>query len=119
MAAKVAISNVVIWAAGSIGLAVINGGGVAFGYFIGYTLGSINLAWLYLVARKGARKPPHKAGRYVAAHYYVRFIANAIIFGTLISKGVLNPWPSLAGLSAAIFTTVGVMAFLTIEEVLQ
>lgn len=82
----------------------------------GYILGVVNVFWLLRIARRGVLMEAEKAGRFVTFSYFVRFAITTAVLGMLISTGMLSPWPMLAGLSGAIFTTIGVLFFIAREE---
>lgn len=86
------------------------------GFAAGFLIGAMNIYWLLRIARKGILMNPEKAGRLIAISYHVRFAAVALAFGLLITKGLLSPWPMLAGLTVSVFTTICTMIFLAREE---
>lgn len=90
-------------------LALLMKNSIAIGFAVGYIIGVINALWLFRTAAKGITLKPVKAGRHVAVHYYLRFFATAAAFGALIYFRLLNPWAPVAGLSAALLATAGVM----------
>ncbi|MBI5643468.1 MAG: ATP synthase subunit I [Deltaproteobacteria bacterium] len=89
----------------------------AAGFAAGLLLGVINVLWLMRIAAKGVRLDSLRAGRLVARSYYLRFAATALILAIIVSRGLLNPLPLLAGLTGSILTTLGVMIFFALEEV--
>lgn len=100
--------NVVAGAIGTGVTALVNGS-LAPDFAAGYIMGVANLVWLFIIARRAMSKGVHFAGRMVARNYYIRFLLTAVILILLISKGIMNPVPMVAGLSTAIFVSIGAM----------
>ncbi len=91
------------------GITALVSGSLAPGYALGYIMGVVNLVWLYIVAKRAMGRSAELAGRMVARNYYTRFLLTAVILILLISKGIMEPWPIVAGLSTAIFVSIGAM----------
>ncbi len=100
--------NIVAGALGTGVTALINGT-LAPDFAAGYLMGVVNLVWLFIIARRAMGRDVHSAGRMVARNYYIRFLLTAVILILLISKGIMAPWPMVAGLSTAIFVSIGAM----------
>ncbi|MBI5644460.1 MAG: ATP synthase subunit I [Deltaproteobacteria bacterium] len=92
---------------------------LAPGFITGFVLGGVNALLLLKIARKGVRMAPDKAGRFVTVSYFVRFILTAVILSILVYRGFLTPWPLLAGITASIFTTIGVLIGIARKEASQ
>lgn len=86
------------------------------GFIAGFSIGLINALWMLRIARKGIRMHPEKAGSFVTRSYFLRFAAVALVFSALIAKGVLSPWPLLAGFTGSIIMTVIAMILAAREE---
>src|SRR4030066_543145 len=67
------------------------------GFAAGFAIGALNIFWLLRIARRGVRMSPEKAGRFVTMAYPVRFALVAALFALFIVKGMLSPWPLVAG----------------------
>ncbi|MBE9527707.1 MAG: ATP synthase subunit I [Proteobacteria bacterium] len=100
--------NIVAGALGTGVTAIINST-LAPDFAVGYLMGVANLVWLFIIARRAMGKGVHFAGRMVARNYYIRFLLTAVILILLISKGIMEPWPMVAGLTTAIFVSIGAM----------
>ena len=96
-------------------LAVVNSS-IVPGFASGFLIGTVSMLWLIRIARRGMRMAPEKVERFVKAAYHLRFAAVAALFAVLIAKGILSPWPLVAGLTGSIATTVGTMIYLAKEE---
>lgn len=116
-AQKAVLYNSLAAALGTLVVASINGD-AAFGFAVGYAIGVINLIWLSRIARKGALMEPERASRFVAVRYYIRFLTTAAVFAGLLYFKILNPWSPVMGLTASVFTTIGLLIMLAREEVL-
>lgn len=90
---------------------------LATGFAVGYIIGVVNLLWLLRIARRAVAMAPHRAQRFVARHYFMRFAATALVLGVLISKRYIEPWPPVGGLTLCVLTTIGVMLYSAKEEV--
>lgn len=116
LAYRIGIGNLVTGLAGVL-IALSFGAMNSLGFAAGFALGLINVFWLMRIAKKGVLLEAARAGRLVARSYYLRFAATALVLALLISRSIVSPLPLLAGLSSAIFTTLGVMIFSAFEEV--
>ncbi len=98
-------------AAGAVGTGVtaLVDGSLAPDFAAGYLMGVLNLVWLFIIARRAMRLPAFAAGRIVARNYYIRFLLTAVVLILLITRGIMEPWPMVAGLSTAIFVSIGAM----------
>lgn len=85
----------------------------------GFVIGSIDILWLLRIARRGITLDADRAARSVTRGYYLRFGATIAAFALLISKGIISPWPLVAGFSAALFSVIGVMIYTAREEILK
>ncbi len=86
------------------------------GFAAGFTIGALNIFWLLRIARRGVKMTPEKAGRFVTVAYPVRFALVAALFALFIVKGMLSPWPLVAGFSLSIITAVCTMIYFAREE---
>lgn len=86
------------------------------GFAAGFAIGALNIYWLLRIARRGVRMSPEKAGRFVTMAYPVRFALVAALFALFIVKGMLSPWPLVAGFALSIVTTVCTMIYFAREE---
>lgn len=86
------------------------------GFAAGFTIGALNIYWLLRIARKGVRMSPEKAGRFVTMAYPVRFALVAALFALFIVKGLMSPWPLVAGFTLSIITAVCTMIYFAREE---
>ncbi|MBI5889023.1 MAG: ATP synthase subunit I [Deltaproteobacteria bacterium] len=96
---------------GGTAIALLMKNSIAIGFAVGYIIGVINALWLFRTAAKGVTLKPVKAGRHVAFHYYLRFFTTAAALGMLIYFRLLSPWSPVAGLSAALLVSAGVMIY--------
>lgn len=105
-------------AASAIGASVLLtvGAQEALGFLTGCLIGGLNLLWMARIARRGLGMEAHRAARYVAMRYYLRFVLTAGVLALLIKEGYVAPWPPAAGLTTIIFATVGVLIFSLKEE---
>lgn len=115
LALRILFFNLLTGAIG-FGLASMYWQGRAGGFATGLIIGLVNVFWLLLIARKGVSFEQRRAGRMIARSYYLRFAATAALLALLISRGFVGPIPLVIGLSAAIFTTLGVMISFAFEE---
>lgn len=115
LALRILFFNLLTGGAG-FGLASMYWQGRAVGFAAGFAIGLVNVFWLLRIARKGVTFEPGRAGRMVARSYYLRFAATSALLALLISRGLVGPIPLVIGLSAAIFTTLGVMISFAFEE---
>jgi len=116
ISAKVLLTNLAACAVLSGVLLVVANSSIVPGFASGFLIGAISMLWLIRIARRGMRMPPEKVERFVKAAYHLRFAAVAALFAVLIAKGILSPWPLVAGLTGSIATTVGTMIYLAKEE---
>jgi hypothetical protein len=86
------------------------------GFAAGFTIGALNIFWLLRIARRGVKMTPEKAGRFVTMAYPIRFALVAALFALFIVKGMLSPWPLVAGFSLSILTAVCTMIYFAREE---
>lgn len=86
------------------------------GFVAGFTIGALNIYWLLRIARRGVRMSPEKAGRFVTMAYPVRFALVAALFALFIVKGLMSPWPLVAGFTLSIITAVCTMIYFAREE---
>jgi len=112
---RILFVNVLVCAIGA-GLALTYWQGRSAGFAAGFAIGLANVFWLLRIARKGVACEPGRAGRMVARSYYLRFAATAALLAFLISRGLVGPIPLVIGLSASIFTTLGVLISFAFEE---
>ncbi|MBI5588248.1 MAG: ATP synthase subunit I [Deltaproteobacteria bacterium] len=117
-ALKVGLLNAAVGLLGS-GVLLVLKSSLAPGFAAGFMLGGVNALLLLKIARKGVGMPADKAGRYVTVSYFVRFILTAVILALLIYRGFLTPWPLLAGITASLFTTIGVLIGIARKEASQ
>lgn len=117
-ALKIGLLNAAAGLLGSGALLVLKSS-LAPGFAAGFLLGGVNALLLLKIAGKGVRMPADKAGRYVTVSYFARFLLTAVILALLIYRGFLTPWPLLAGITASIFTTIGVLIGIARKEASQ
>ncbi len=86
------------------------------GFAAGFAIGALNIHWLLRIARRGVRMTPEKAGRFVTVAYPARFAVVAALFALFIVKGMLSPWPLVAGFGASIAAAVCTMVYFAREE---
>lgn len=86
------------------------------GFATGFTIGALNIYWLLRIARRGVKMSPEKAGRFVTMAYPVRFALVAALFALFIVKGLMSPWPLVAGFTLSIITAVCTMIYFAREE---
>lgn len=116
ISAKVLLANLASCVVLSGVLLAVANGPVVPGFAAGFLIGSISMLWLIRIARRGMSMDPEKVERFVKAAYHLRFAAVAALFAVLIAKGILSPWPLVAGLTGSIATTVCTMIYLAKEE---
>ncbi len=116
ISAKVFFINLAACAVFSGVLLVVAKSSIVPGFASGFLIGSVSMLWLIRIARRGMRMDPEKVERFVKAAYHLRFAAVAALFAVLIAKGILSPWPLVAGLTGSIATTVCTMIYLAKEE---
>jgi hypothetical protein len=86
------------------------------GFAAGFTIGALNTYWLLRIARRGVKMSPEKAGRFVTMAYPIRFALVAALFALFIVKGLMSPWPLVAGFTLSIITAVCTMIYFAREE---
>ncbi len=118
VALKVGLLNAAVGLLGT-GAALLLKSSLAPGFAVGFILGGVNALLLLKIARKGVLMDADKAGRFVTVSYFVRFAFTAVILALLIYRGFLTPWPLLAGITASIFTTIGVLIGIARKEASQ
>lgn len=92
---------------------------IALALAAGFVVGSINVLWLLRIARRGVTLDADRAARSVKRGYYLRFGATVAAFAVIISKGIISPWPLVAGFSLALFSVIGVMIYTAREEIFK
>ncbi|MCC6502798.1 MAG: ATP synthase subunit I [Deltaproteobacteria bacterium] len=86
------------------------------GFAAGFATGALNIHWLLKIARRSVTMSPEKAGRFVTLAYPVRFALVAALFALFIVKGLISPWPLVAGFALSIATAVCTMIYFAREE---
>lgn len=115
---KVGICNAAAGLVGT-GAALLLKSSAAPGFAVGFILGGINALLLLKIAGKGVSMPAEKAGRFVTISYIARFTLTAVVVALIIYRGFVEPWPLLAGITASVFTTVGVLIGIARKEASQ
>lgn len=110
--------NLIAGAAGVVASLAL-GSPTALALAAGFVVGSIDVLWLLRIATRGVRLEADRAARSVVRGYYLRFGATIAAFALLISKGIISPWPLVAGFSAALFSVIGVMIYTAREEIFK
>ncbi len=110
--------NLIAGAAG-VAASLALGNPTAIALATGFVVGSIDVLWLLRIAAKGVSLEADRAAASVRRGYYLRFGATVAAFALLISKGVISPWPLVAGFSLALFSVIGVMIYTAREEIFK
>jgi hypothetical protein len=115
ISSRVALMNAAVCAAIA-GLLAFFDSSIVPGFAAGFAIGALNIFWLLRIARRGVRMSPEKAGRFVTMAYPVRVALVAALFALFIVKGLLSPWPLVAGFALSIVTAVCTMIYFAREE---
>ncbi|MBI2400732.1 MAG: ATP synthase subunit I [Deltaproteobacteria bacterium] len=115
ISSRLALVNVSACAAVA-GILVFFDSSIVPGFAAGFTIGALNIYWLLRIARRGVRMSPEKAGRFVTMAYPIRFALVAALFALFIVKGLMSPWPLVAGFTLSIITAVCTMIYFAREE---
>lgn len=116
ISARVLMINLAVCAVLSGALLAFSKTGLVPGFAAGFLVGTLSIMWLMRMVRKTMRMSPERVERFVKFSYQVRLICVAALLALLTSRGMLALWPMLAGLTAAIFTTICTMVYLAKEE---
>ncbi|OGP19925.1 MAG: hypothetical protein A2054_09160 [Deltaproteobacteria bacterium GWA2_55_10] len=116
ISARVLITNLAVCAVFSGALLALSKTGLVPSFAAGFLVGTLSIMWLMKMVRKSMRMSPERVERFVKFSYQVRLICIAALLALLTSRGKLELWPMLAGLTAAIFTTICTMVYLAKEE---
>jgi len=84
---------------------LLAGGRLALGLLAGGGLAIINLYWLGLTIKRGITLPVTRAKRFVAMRYYIRFILTVIVISLLVTRGMVEPIPLIAGFTVVLSNT--------------
>lgn len=84
---------------------LLAGGRLALGLLAGGGLAIINLYWLGLTIKRGITLPVTRAKRFVAMRYYIRFILTVIVISLLVTTGIVEPIPLIAGFTVVLSNT--------------
>lgn len=82
------------------------GGRLALGLLAGGGLAIINLYWLGLTIKRGITLPASRAKRFVAMRYYIRFILTVTVISLLVTRGIVEPIPLIAGFTVVLSNTL-------------
>ncbi|HEY4705986.1 MAG TPA: ATP synthase subunit I [Thermodesulfobacteriota bacterium] len=90
--------------------------GLVPGFAAGFLVGILSIMWLMRMVRKSMRMSPERVERFVKFSYQLRLICVGALLALIASRGMIEIWPMIAGLTAAIFTTICTMVYLAKEE---
>lgn len=102
---RILARSVLVFVVFIISAGLLAGGRLAVGLLAGGGLAIINLYWLGLTIKRGITLPVSRAKRFVAMRYYIRFILTVTVISLLVTRGVVEPIPLIAGFTVVLSNT--------------